>query len=494
MRRLGISGVKQYRQWCVGRGFSPGLNKHRSVREAEVEALHAQSSAVSERQREELRHPIETLLAIASGSLHRNNIYHSVFRGFHACVRDANRRRAVAVSDPPFKQKVLVDLLERLTELRAKFLDKSHLTKRDDLETHQRLKTLVRISQYYRNWVRPLHDWKPRSRSARRQFTSLIRHLFDRYGDAPDFMDSAWLSSDSQAVHHRQWYIHLGAGKNLRHCDLPISYTKRMAHWFHRCPEGQTISQAIRFGQIMGLGGDDRTAMAINGTRLADHFEYEEFWTTFIRWLIEHPMLDRAHVGPIVDYIHFQRFVPEYVMVRDQCPDVDQQPGEPREPNFSMKGRTPETLLRQVNRWHGQLRSSNAVQVCSWTPSYIQPFLLREGAEANEDTNAKFKRWTIRELLSSASLVAEGRQLSHCVASYARSCASGHSSIWTLELENRDGVSKLLTIEVHLKSRTIVQVRGKRNRLPTQQEVGIIQRWASEASLKISAYGVGPLV
>ncbi len=490
LRRLGISGVKQYRQWCVGQGFSPGINKHHTLREAEVEALRAKSAKSAERQREELRHPITTLLAIASGKLHRNGVHHSVFRGFHSCVRNTNRRRKDrTVRDPPLKEKVLVALLERLAKLRVRFLDKSCLTKRDDLETRQRLETLVRISQYHRNWVRPLQDWRPRSRSARRQFTSLIRHLFDRYGDVPAFMDSAWLSSEAQSVQHRQWYVQLGAGKNLRHCDLPISYTKRMAHWFHHCPDGQTISQAIRFGQVMGLGGDDRTALAINGTRLADNFEYDEFWVTFIRWLIAHPMLDRSHVGPIVDYIHFQRFVPEYVMVRDQRPEVDQQ-GDVREPNFSMKGRTPETLLRQVNRWHGRLRSSNAVQVCSWTPSYIQPFSLREGVEVNADTSAKFKRWTIRELLSSASLVAEGRQLSHCVASYARSCASGHSSIWTMEMENHAGLSKLLTIEVHLRSRTIVQIRGKRNRLPTQQEVGIIQRWAAEASLKITAYGV----
>ena len=490
LRRLGISGVKQYRQWCTSQGFSPGINKHHTLREAEVEAIHAKSALSVERKRGELRHPITTLLAIASGNLQRNKIQHSVFRRFHTCVRSAGRRRdPSAGSDPLLKQQVLVTLLERMAELRVRFLDKNRFAKQDELETQQRLETLVRISQYRQSWVRPLHEWKPRSRSARRQFTSLIRHLFDRYGDVPAFMDSVWLSAEPQSMQHRQWYVQLGARKNLRHCDLPIPYTKRMAHWFYHCPEGSTVSQAIRFGQVMGLGGDNRTALAINGTQLADDFEHDEFWITFIRWLIAHPMLDRSHVGPIVDYIRFQRFVPEYVMVRDQQPGIQQQ-GQAREPNFSMKGRTPETLLRQVNRWHGRLRSSNVVQMRSWTPSYIQPFSLREGAGANVDPGAKFKQWTIRELLSSTALVAEGRKLGHCVASYAHSCASGHSSIWTMEMQNHAGLSKLLTIEVHLKSRTIVQVRGKGNRLPVRQEIEIIQRWASVASLKINAYGM----
>ena len=126
LRRLGISGVKQYRQWCTSQGFSPGINKHHTLREAEVEAIHAKSALSVERKRGELRHPITTLLAIASGNLQRNKIQHSVFRRFHTYVRSAGRRRdPSAGSDPLLKQQVLVTLLERMAELRVRFLDKN---------------------------------------------------------------------------------------------------------------------------------------------------------------------------------------------------------------------------------------------------------------------------------------------------------------------------------------------------------------------------------
>jgi hypothetical protein len=94
-----------------------------------------------------------------------------------------------------------------------------------------------------------------------------------------------------------------------------------------------------------------------------------------------------------------------------------------------------------------------------------------------------FKIWTIRELITQQSLFVEGRKLRHCVASYVSSCAKGHSSIWSMELEQSSVVEKRVTIEVNPVTRQIAQVRGKLNRLPNQQELNIIRRWTSEAKL-----------
>ena len=97
------------------------------------------------------------------------------------------------------------------------------------------------------------------------------------------------------------------------------------------------------------------------------------------------------------------------------------------------------------------------------------------------------KIWTVRELLSSKALLSEGRQLKHCVATYAASCAAGHCSIWTMELESLQSHSKLLTIEVLKRSQSICQVRGKHNRLATANELKIIRRWADTAGLHLSS-------
>src|SRR5690606_17535060 len=114
-------------------------------------------------------------------------------------------------------------------------------------------------------------------------------------------------------------------------------------------PDDLTIVQALRWGQIHALGGNEPLSRAIFGTRLGESFEHEEFWSTVIKWFVDHPMLDRTHVGPIIDYLHFHRFVPEQHMV---APGT-RKASSPPQPHLSMRGRTPGSLLRQVNKWHG---------------------------------------------------------------------------------------------------------------------------------------------
>src|SRR5690606_20973979 len=141
-------------------------------------------------------------------------------------------------------------------------------------------------------------------------------------------------------------------------------------------------------------------------------------------------------------------------------------------------------LLRQVHRWHGRLASNNSHQVREWASCGIQPFEFEEGNRQGGNV----KIWTIRELTGSKALVAEGRQLKHCVASYASSCARGDCSIWTMEVESFEGALKALTVEVRNNTRTICQARGKLNRLPTEKEKNVLVRWAAAAGLKVASH------
>jgi hypothetical protein len=119
-----------------------------------------------------------------------------------------------------------------------------------------------------------------------------------------------------------------------------------------------------------------------------------------------------------------------------------------------------------------------------WQPSGINGFEWVEGSLERQN----FKCWTIRELLSSKSLIAEGRQMKHCVATYAGSCARTHSSIWSVEVESYDGTAKALTVEVRNSTRSISQARGKANRLPTEKERNVLSRWAVASGLTVASY------
>lgn len=136
--------------------------------------------------------------------------------------------------------------------------------------------------------------------------------------------------------------------------------------------------------------------------------------------------------------------------------------------------RNPRRVVEAVCR--GELTAAEV------TSSRIPPFELRTGTKGKD-----LRIWRIRELLSSQALIAEGRAMRHCVGSYASSCANGHCSIWTMEVESFDGLEKRQTIEVNA-HRAVVQSRGKRNDLPTQQEREMLGRWAQEAELTISSY------
>lgn len=339
---------------------------------------------------------------------------------------------------------------------------------------------VVALAHHWYGWQRPVEEWKPRTHNTRRQFASLARHLLAQY-PVPSFMDSVWFLGTSPSAHRFQhWFWHIGVGKSIRTADVPIPLTKRMAHCFMQSPNDCSVDQALRWGQVLGLGGNPRLARAIVNTRLGEHFENEDFWITVVRFFIENPMLDLAQTGPIIDYLHNQRFVEREEFV---APGVIERRSPPQ-PNLSMKGRSPAALLRQVERWHRQLAKESVDLKAEWPTSGIRPFEWIEGREGSEN----LRRWTIRELLSAKALVSEGRAMQHCVATYVRSCARRDTSIWSLQMEDYEGRHRILTVEVRLASKTICQARGKRNMLPDEKSKAILRRWASEQGLRLADY------
>ena len=75
-------------------------------------------------------------------------------------------------------------------------------------------------------------------------------------------------------------------------------------------------------------------------------------------------MLDPDEVGPIVDYIHNQKYVP-----REETVDGEVVQLPPEQPNFSIKGRSMVKLLQQVEMWHRQLARQGRLPAKMWAPS-----------------------------------------------------------------------------------------------------------------------------
>ncbi len=289
---------------------------------------------------------------------------------------------------------------------------------------------LAALARHNAHWLRSPAAWKPRSHNVQRQFTSLASHLLAKH-PVPRFMDSVWFRGTGEdAARQQAWYRAIARGQSPRGLDFPIPLTKRMASHFLKAPRDYTLEAALRWGQVLGLGGDGRLAKAILGSRIGAGFDNNEFWLTVIRWHIQNPMFDPDQVGPLIDYIHRQKFEPQEFILEPGRTET-----RPPDADFSMKGRTPASLLRQMREWHAGLRKSPEKPPLEWRESGLRSLEWTEGTA----TVGLLRRWTIVELLSRKALYQEGQSLRHCVASYDNSCVLGGTSIWSLGVERSHG-------------------------------------------------------
>ena len=364
---------------------------------------------------------------------------------------------------------------------------------------------LASIATFSDKWIRPLSQWKFKTHNKRRQFDSLVDHLFSVH-PAPRFLANEWFRSDFKlGLQNQAMFVQVAAGHSIRKMKLPITFSKKMAHHFHRAPDWLSLRQAIRWSQIQGLGGSQDFAKIVVATSLGSEFSNDTFWRSVFRWFIDRPMFDVQLFPMVLDYIQYQKFGVGTMPRIDIGPNGQsiQSDVVPERPNFSIKNRTPTSLMREVDRWHLRLHrlDPNSFRQ-NWPHSGIREFRMTDPTipqgdfksltgDFNEKAPTKDVEnsfWTIQQLLSAKDVVAEGAEMNHCVASYVNSCVKMKTSIWTLRKHLNGRVKRTLTIEVKLRERRIAQIRGKNNRSPNSHELRVIRRWAQLADLKIKSF------
>ncbi|WP_422927448.1 PcfJ domain-containing protein [Singulisphaera sp. PoT] len=339
---------------------------------------------------------------------------------------------------------------------------------------------LFALARFHANWLRPPEDWQPLGSGRLPQASSLAGHLLSNY-EIPSFMTSVWLKEPGPEASRQQgWYLHLGLGQNIRKADLPLQYSKRMAHEFLQAPAHFSVEHALRWGQVRGLGGTKKLAQAIIASRLGRSFESEEFWKTVVHFFVNHPDVGLDNIEPIVEYLHDQRFSPQEVYY-ERCEYVTL---DPPQPNLTMKGRTAKSLLRQVADWRDATKRARrrVAKSLRWKPTGIADFEL---IEPSTTPDVLHRRWTIREITTSDDLIREGQAMSHCVGGYVRACARGESSIWSLRFDNGERHFRVLTVEVDPSTKTICQAKRRLNHSPSLKLVAILRQWAEQAGLSL---------
>lgn len=336
-------------------------------------------------------------------------------------------------------------------------------------ETH--IWVVFSLADLKSSWVRTADTWQRNSHNPEKQLSSLKRHLLAIY-EVPAFLDQVWDRYDSGGP---QWFVAVGQGYNIRYCNLPIELSKRMAHEFLQTPRGYTVANALRRAQVLGVGGDENLAYHICRSRLGHCFEKDDFWVTVIRFFAQLEMFDNAHIPQIIDYLHF--------IVFQERKEVNGKEVVGN-PTFSMKGRTAEKLLAQSVAWHKR-SDYRQEEDLAWTKAEN---IREEKWEIGE--NEKQRVYTLFELNSSKLLREEGRTMHHCVYSYAKSCFTKRSAIFSLRLQNPFEVKPetLATIEVNLATMQVVQIRGKCNARVCTESSRKIEDWARKNLVGIAAF------
>jgi len=153
---------------------------------------------------------------------------------------------------------------------------------------------------------------------------------------------------------------------------------------------------------------------------------------------------------------------------------------EPPLPSFSIKGRTAQSVLRLMQDWH---RSLGVVHGgLTWSPSPLRPMAIEE---PSQEPSAPPAIWEVMELTNGAQLRAEGSALHHCVASYADRCWRGSSRIWSLRVRRGEKTRPVLTIEVDMKTRAVVQARGWSNRPASGKPLRLLHDWTVKERLRL---------
>jgi len=364
--------------------------------------------------------------------------------------------------------------------VKAKDLERAHDDGHIKRRTNDFLARYIALSLTSADAIRPESDYRSRSYNRARQVLSLIDHLFVKY-PVPLFLYRAMLSYEGMSLvfdvpairakdekrppasNYRDWFLAVAQGKSFAKVSKQV-FTKREAHWFLLAPSGNGIVENILWAKAAAAGvppaGCDYIVRRFEpemikriGKRLPDFLRfYAEAWKEMRGY-------DRDE---ITDFIR--------AAVQD--------------PAFSLKGRTFGSMRKLSHEWHRQAYVGTVRTYQSWQPrlSYWQ-----------HRRNASLVR--AEELTSNRALADEGRRQGHCVFTYTGRCLQGTSIIVSLRWFAVASLSdsgtqevERLTIEVSPARREIVQIRGPKNRLPSDLQMNVVRLWAGDSGLQIGPY------
>ncbi|OJJ18846.1 hypothetical protein BKI52_25070 [marine bacterium AO1-C] len=357
------------------------------------------------------------------------------------------------------------------------------IARKDYTLVYEEAKTLRYVFHYAPQWARDPKGWMPDENTCDSEELALdlIHYLFAKF-PVPKFMNQAW---DELNERYIRWFIHLGSGLNIRTAPgLPIELTKRMAHYFTIAPEDYTIQKALRYAQIMGMGGTEQLVDDLDVTSVARMLEHKDFWSTVLQFFTENKGFEAEDMNKVVEYIYHQKFLPRRTRNREGKWEML----PPPKPQLRIKGRTMDSLNKSVEKWQEELDRERELLNKLGEDEFIQwrAVPIRDFKHVTQ-RGGRLETYSITQLVSNFELKEEGKAMNHCVATYVEECIEGDSSIFMMTLKSRQyhKPKRLVTIEVGMTDHLVLQVKAKNNEPPSQEILDIIGIWMDAEQLTL---------
>ena len=229
--------LDEYHRWCAAHGFRARTDKTHAEMEAELRALAADKAHIQQQARVH-QNPRKLIEAVCSGRI-----------GSPALQERPHLQRfcrAIETSRTGGRSREALAVLLRKVHDEADFLFNSR-NFRGAMPLHRRADQAQRSPR--------IVDPPARGLAA----VDTQRPPAVCFAGAPSagtlsgacLHGSGMVSKRYGSQKLRDWFVHIGDGKNIRSAGTPIPLTKLMAHHFMQAPDEITIEGALRWGQIL---------------------------------------------------------------------------------------------------------------------------------------------------------------------------------------------------------------------------------------------------
>jgi hypothetical protein len=343
------------------------------------------------------------------------------------------------------------------------FMEFSKIFKNIKLINNKKDEILITISnifKYRENWIKEINEFKLKTKNTNKALTALIEHLFCKYQINNIFTE---LMSDKK---NSIVFIKIANGESPRKVIedyLPhFNLTKKMIHKLNI--EKTTLSFKKRIRELQLTDYQNKIIVEVlNSYKCEDFIEDEELFLDYLNYMNnqDFSMFSSSQIMPIFDYVkHIKNLYNQ------------------RGSSFEIKNNTLENLYNGMLDWHKELGKTK--HDYQWEGLKFNDYIRTHEKELTAET----KEVLIKELTSSNELRKEGKEMKHCVASYATNCKRGICFIFTLKVKEYNSLLIKSKATIEVRNGRVVQVKSKHNQDVTKSNMNYIEEWKKENSIE----------